>query len=204
MSLSRNLPTCNTACAHTLVIGGTGMLAGAAQYLAQYTNVMTVVARTPASLARLQSLLQDCASALNLVAQDYNDSAGFCKVIADAVRLHGVPERVLVWVHNDAPARELAEQLAACGKRFSFFHVLGSASASPAGNLLAQRSAFDRHPLLAYHQIILGFVPEGSGSRWLHNGEISAGTIAAITAGLPTYVVGVVQPWSARPSLGAA
>jgi hypothetical protein len=184
---------------HVVVIGGTGMLAVATQYLGQHASAITVIACTPASLERLRPLFKGATAKLNLVPQDYNDKQGFSCTIAEAVRLHGVPEKVLAWVHNAAPAFELAEQLCNYGKPFSFFHVLGSESASPANDLATQRSAFDCLPDVEYHQIVLGFMPEGSGSRWLKDAEISAGVVSAIEAGAPAYVVGVVHPWSARP-----
>jgi hypothetical protein len=39
----------------------------------------------------------------------------------------------------------------------------------------------------------------GSGSRWLTNQEISAGVIRAVDGDAPLSMVGVVEPWSARP-----
>jgi hypothetical protein len=77
--------------------------------------------------------------------------------------------------------------------------VLGSASANPANDLAAQRAAFERLPFVGYHQIVLGFMLEGALSRWLQDAEISAGVVSAIEAGLPSSIVGVVRPWSARP-----
>lgn len=175
------------------------MLAVATQYLGQHASAITVIARTPASLERLRPLLNGSTVKLNLVAQDYNDREGFSRTIAEAVRLFGVPEKTLVWVHSAKPAFELSEQLSKYGRPISYFHVLGSESANPANDLATQRKAFDRLPFVAYHQVVLGFMPEGSGSRWLKDIEISAGVVSAIEAGLPSHVVGVVQPWSARP-----
>ncbi|NUN53550.1 MAG: hypothetical protein HUU06_12290 [Planctomycetaceae bacterium] len=47
--------------------------------------------------------------------------------------------------------------------------------------------------------MILGFVREGDRSRWLTDAEIAAGVLGAIAADRPRTVVGVVEPWSARP-----
>ncbi len=186
--------------AHILIIGGTGMLSRASQYFAQYANVMTVIARTPESLGRLRLLLEGSTAKLHLVAQDYNDKQGFSCTIDEAVRLFGVPEKALVWMHTDPPAYAFAEQLSKYGKAISFFHVLSSESANPASDLAMQRKAFDSLPPVTYHQIVLGFMLNGERSRWLVNEEISAGVISAINAGLPSTVVGVVRPWSARPA----
>jgi len=52
---------------------------------------------------------------------------------------------------------------------------------------------------LSYHQIVLGFICNERGSRWLHHKEISDGTIQAVQSGVTRHVVGVVEPWDARP-----
>jgi hypothetical protein len=79
--------------------------------------------------------------------------------------------------------------------------VLGSAAADPAleaGTALRRRTAFEGHGF-AYTEVVLGFVEGGSGSRWLSHDEISAGVVNAVVEEGGRHIVGVVDPWSARP-----
>lgn len=52
---------------------------------------------------------------------------------------------------------------------------------------------------LDYREIILGFKIERGRSRWLTNAEISTGAIDAVMAGRKKTVIGVTEPWDARP-----
>ena len=63
----------------------------------------------------------------------------------------------------------------------------------------AARAAEDAAYCL-YRQVLLGFVPEGDGARWLTNDEISAGVLAAIDEDTALFRIGVTRPWSLRPS----
>lgn len=50
-----------------------------------------------------------------------------------------------------------------------------------------------------YREVMLGFVPLGTGSRWLTNEEISDGVIDAVGTDGERSIVGVVEPWELRP-----
>ncbi|NLG69565.1 MAG: hypothetical protein GX496_08420 [Firmicutes bacterium] len=52
---------------------------------------------------------------------------------------------------------------------------------------------------MRYREVILGFVVEPSGSRWLTHDGISPGVLEAIDRDAPRWIVGTVEPWSARP-----
>ena len=102
----------------------------------------------------------------------------------------------VAWIRSDAPEAALAAARRTAGP---FFHVLGSAAADPARPDPGRRARFEALPGLAYREVILGFVSEGGRSRWLTDEEISRGVLEAVAAGRPRAVVGVVEPWSARP-----
>lgn len=76
------------------------------------------------------------------------------------------------------------------------FHVVGSAAADPSriGDREASALAGAR-----YRRIVLGFVLDGSGSRWLSDDEIASGVLRAIDDDLEDSVVGIVSPWDRRP-----
>lgn len=52
---------------------------------------------------------------------------------------------------------------------------------------------------ITFQAVVLGFVVESGGSRWLTDVEISSGVFAAIESSMPLSIVGTVEPWTARP-----
>jgi hypothetical protein len=183
---------------HALIVGGTGMLAGASRFIASHADTTSLFARTDKSLSSLRHSLPD---ALDVAthAVDYRSEQAFNAAVRTRVEKVGVPDIVLAWIHTEPPASALATQLAAYGEPLRFFHVLGSASASPTGSLLRRRMHYDALPGLSYHQIVLGFICNERGSRWLHHEEIADGAIEAVQSNAARYVVGVVEPWDSRP-----
>lgn len=181
-----------------MIVGGTGMLAGAARFIAAKAHATSLFARTDDSLSALRRGLP---GAPNIVttAVDYRSEQAFGDAVRSSIDHAGVPDLVLAWIHAERPAQILAAQLATYGLPLRFFHVLGSASASPAASLSRQRAFYDRLPGFSYHQIVLGFVCDERGSRWLRDDEIAHGTIDAVRSGAASHVIGVVEPWDARP-----
>jgi hypothetical protein len=174
------------------------MLAGASRFIAMHAETTSLLARTDKSLSSLrQSLPETCDVATAAV--DYRSEQAFSEAVRIRVEKAGAPDIVLAWIHTEHPARALAEQLAAYGQPLRFFHVLGSASASPATSLLRRRMHYDALLGVSYHQIVLGFICNERGSRWLHHEEIADGAIHAVQSSAARYVVGVVEPWDARP-----
>lgn len=62
-----------------------------------------------------------------------------------------------------------------------------------------RRARFEALPNIVYHEVILGFVTEGEDSRWLTHDEISRGVLTAIDGQASRFIVGTVEPRSARP-----
>lgn len=183
---------------HTLIIGGTGMLAAARQ-LAVKSGQLTMIARTDHSLQRFGQSIASLPGTPALIRADYNDHTKFFDLVDGLVEKRGSPDLVVAWVHGAGGALRLAEQLAAQSAPVDFYHLLGSASANPANDLAMQRAPFDSLPKLRYHQILLGFMIENGRSRWLTHQEISSGTLDAIDQKLPRHIIGTVEPWAARP-----
>jgi hypothetical protein len=179
-----------------MIVGGTGMLAGASRYVASEAASTSIFARTDASLSTFRRSLAEPVQGTPV---DYRSEHAFSDAVRRCVEDGGVPDVVLAWIHTECPARMLAAQLAAYGHPLQFFHVLGSASASPASSLSQQRLYYDSLPGFSYRQIVLGFVREERGSRWLHHNEIVDGTIEALKSDASCRIVGVVEPWEARP-----
>lgn len=181
-----------------MVVGGTGMLAGASRHVVSEAAVTSMFARTDASLSTFRRSLP-ATSDVRVVSADYRSEQAFSDAVRLSVENLGAPEVVLAWIHGARAARTLAAQLAAYEHPLQFFHVLGSSSASPASSLPQQRLSYEAFPALSYHQIVLGFKCEQHGSRWLHDEEIVEGTIAALKSNARCHIVGVVEPWDARP-----
>ena len=178
------------------------MLRDASAELARSVAVLTSIARTESSLRALDACVGAEGCIHELVALDYSQTGKLRSAVRDTSARHGPISLLLAWVHEEkAPdaALALAEEAVQFASDLRFFHVLGSMAADPSKSLAEQRRPFEALRRLRYHQIVLGFVPLASGSRWLTNSEISAGVVAAVGRGETESVVGSIRPWSARP-----
>lgn len=168
------------------------MLAQATSTLASQSKQITCLARTEISLKRLQESLDDSQS-FQGVSVDYQNTDAFMDAVREAWQRQPV-NLVLVWMHSSG-AKSLSalfDFISAQPQTPQVFHVLGSAAANPAEGTTQPN-------VENYHQIILGFVLGPSGSRWLTHEEISAGTLSAIQEKKSRHIIGVMEPWSARP-----
>lgn len=157
---------------HALVVGGTGMLAGLTRALAARGHGVTVVARRPAAVG--PGVLQ--------LALDYRDTELLRRELERVVRERGPIELAVAWIHTDAPEapRVAAEAIADGGRLVQVF-----------GGRVWPLDPVPEH--IRYEQVRLGGVREPTGFRWLTDREISDGVLAALDAGEPDFVVGVVD-----------
>ena len=164
--------------------------------LARAGREVTVVARDAARLQRLS----ERAPGIHSISADYTDAATLERALGAAIRRTGAIERAVCWIHDTAPAAPLA---IAAHVGHVYCHVLGSSAANPATpEILARwRKQFAAFPALDYRIAVLGFMRDRStrASRWLTDAEICKGVGQALATGGPLSIVGVVEPWSARP-----
>ena len=170
--------------AHTLVVGGAGMLSGLCEALAGDGGRLSLLSRQ--------------ASGPNGFACDYHDAASFAAALQAAVARSGPIDLAVAWFHTlkiEAP-RLLAQQV-----QGRLFQVLGSAAADPAHpwRLETARKVAEGVPDCELRQVVLGFKIEAEGSRWLTNDEISGGVLEAVRADRALTIIGQTQPWSAKP-----
>lgn len=169
---------------HILVVGGTGMLSGLSKALAENGGRLSLVSRRASEVGGFDA--------------DYHDAEAFSAALAAAVARFGPIDLAVAWFHTlKIPApRLLAEQV-----HGRMFQVLGSAVADPAhpGRLQTAAEVAAGLADCALRQVVLGFVVDGAGSRWLNNAEISAGVLQAIDSDAVLSIVGQTAPWSARP-----
>ena len=174
--------------AHALVVGGSGMLAGCCRALLGVSDTVSVMAR---DARRIHAI----APAIRPVLCDYKDEVA----LSPALAALDPPDLVVAWVHGRLPdvRRALAERVTPKGR---FVQVLGSAHGDPSHpDRLAEMAQTTEGLPIAYQAVVLGFVVENGGSRWLTNDEISSGVFAAIQSGAPLSIIGTVKPWTARP-----
>jgi NADPH:quinone reductase-like Zn-dependent oxidoreductase len=150
-----------------LVVGGTGMLAGATRRLAARASALTLVARNPGPLA---AELGATPVALDWSAPD---------ALGGVAAIEGGFDLAIVWLHDGAShlARPFETLLRPGGR---VIRVHGSRSVDP--EVRAGREP-DPRPDLQRQVVILGWLPDPlaqDGQRWLTDDEICAGVLAAL------------------------
>ncbi|MFP7171294.1 hypothetical protein [Terribacillus sp. 7520-G] len=176
---------------HYLVIGGTGMLQAAVLDWNEEGHEVTVVARTSESLLRLSRQAAH-PEHLHTIQADYLQPASF----QNELKKIPSPDIIIGWIHNSGneATQAMCDLYGEHQKHISFFHIKGSGAHDSKHNYIpAVAENID------YHEVILGFRIRGENSRWLTNQEIAAGVREAVKQRQPRYIVGTVQPWSARP-----
>lgn len=129
----------------------------------------------------------------------YDDEAAFL----DAIAPMGPFDLALTWLHPPADLlRAALDGMIAPGGRL--VEVMGSRSISLGKNgeaSIAERraEALALQDEITYAQVILGFVLEGTSSRWLSHEEISAAAVAQMEHPQPRLIAGVLEPWDRRP-----
>lgn len=184
---------------HALIIGGTGMLRPVTEELARRFDHVSVVARTRRDLEELERAHPGSVHALPV---DYRDTVTLRGVLDESVLVYGPIALAVVWVHEEkAPetALAIAEFVGTALSPGRYVHVRSSEAANPAEPRESSRVRFLEYPQVRYQEVILGFVRENGGSRWLTNREIAEGVLGAIAADTDRSVVGTVEPWENRP-----
>ena len=167
--------------------------------LAKRSKLLTSVARTAASLQRLDREMQRPAKKHCVLQLDWSDENTFLQTLEAHCSTVGQPSLVVVWLHEDKLAPRIAACIGAGGGSCRFFHVRSSAAADPTLATERLAEAWVNVPV-QHHEILLGFHVSESGSRWLDDSEISEGVLGAIDRAERKTVVGAVSPWAGRPS----
>ncbi|WP_152655656.1 short-chain dehydrogenase [Oceanobacillus sp. CFH 90083] len=182
--------------AHTLVIGGTGMLSAASLWLADRSGKVSIIARNQGKMERLTAKADSTAPITPLLV-DYKDSIALKDKIRPCIRKNGPVDLVVAWIHSNSnnALDSIAHEIAQESVSWKLYHVLGSSSD------LSQikEAAIKQYPGCQYRQIQLGFILEKGYSRWLTNQEISEGVIDAVAYDREVKVIGTLEPWDKRP-----
>jgi NAD(P)-dependent dehydrogenase (short-subunit alcohol dehydrogenase family) len=183
---------------HALVVGGTGMLWAVSLELARRGYSTSVIARRKPRLQKLSEAAHAVKGFINPITIDVHKERELAVQLRDAMQRFGPIALVVDWASpNDSLtiAKLVGNPLQPC----EFFHILGSSVADPSQPDLQRRARFKALLNIRYHEVILGFVIEDRRSRWLTHEEICRGIFQAIDANTPRFIVGTVEPWSARP-----
>lgn len=178
-----------------LVIGGTGMLAGAVGGLLRGGLTTVVVSRRPPGPNAFGALDED-SGLLIPVSADYADARRFAETLGQVVARTGPFHLALLWVHTES--RRHAYTAVALARGALVVEVLGSGAAAPTARPPRPPRAL-RH--VRHRAVVLGFTGEGPRTRRLDHGRISDGVLAALRApeGEHLHLVGRVRPWEHRP-----
>lgn len=198
--MAMEMPAEHSTLTHTLVVGGTGMLRKATLYFATLGHDVSVVARTVSSLERLEREAEGMAGRIHPIALDYREQAALAAGLDEAIRLRGPIGLAVCWIHS--VGREafptIVRKMSVSPRSWRLFHVRGSGGSDASWlNPSPVRETVVAPGL--YREVMLGFVPLGTGSRWLTNEEISDGVIEAVDTDAERSIVGVVEPWELRP-----
>lgn len=186
---------------HALVIGGTGMLKEVSLQLLNEFDIVSVIARGTKGFEELKKAAGMNKNKLSFLRVDYNNYMEFTQVLTKSIRDNGAISLAISWVHSTAPlaailaAKIINETSAGC----DFYELLGSIYADPKAKNLDREESFEGFKNISYRKIILGFVADSGGSRWLSNSEISSGVLNAVHNNLPEKIVGAIEPWDKKP-----
>lgn len=183
---------------HILIVGGTGMLRGVMEHYRKTFKTVSVLAQSKKDLEKLEKRYPGI---IRGVPVDYMDEAALCSALKDSTEKHGRYDMAVVWL-QDAPVAIplcIAEFIGTPEKKGRLVHVRPINAAGPGVPVGGIAKGFTALSAMSYQEIILGFVREGTVSRWLDHEEITEGIVAAIDKGEPRTVIGTVTPWGERP-----
>lgn len=184
--------------AATLVVGGTGMLAGCVVELARRGSVVGVVARGRERLESLAARVPAGPGRIVPIVADYIDLHRFRDAVWGFVSAQAPVGCAISWIHGSSPdpALAVAEALLRHSREARYIDVIGSLRSPP------ELVASNRRELflpLEYQAVLLGFAMEDGAARWLTDGEIAQGVLRAHDGPALQCVVGELEPWEARP-----
>jgi hypothetical protein len=191
---------------HSLIIGGTGKLAGVAVGLGRQRHTVTVVARDSEGLLVLGERIHAVGGRFNAVHHDYRDTALLIDKLDAAAAVHGPYAHVISYI-NDLSAPQatglIAQFLDALNHTCHYWDVLNWSAADPALNddqrTFRARKFAEQLDHVIYHEVILGWTASDDGSRGLTDDQIAQGVLSAIAGGQRSSVVGTIDPFDQRP-----
>lgn len=181
-----------------LIVGGTGMLKGVVLELAAKGAHITLLSRNRTKMENLAGQMDNPSGRIHFIEADYRDTDTLRSKIGQNMHYFGPFDAVIGWIHSQGYHAHLEIAELTAHPDMHYYQVLGSMSRDPHAapdKVAAQMEAKTMH----YHQLVLGFIVENGNSRWLTNDEIREGIMEGIELNKPEHIIGVVEPWDARP-----
>lgn len=172
---------------HSLIIGGTGMLSGAALQLVGAGHLVSVIGRSKEKFDLLQA---QAGSPIYPLLGDYREE-GVYGLVQQAIAERGPFDEIISW----CPESRVLERIAALNAKAETCTVL---------QVKGSRRYFGDEavilpPNCRCREVFLGYVIEGNKSRWLTHEEISQGVIGALAKGESRSIIGQIEPYGKRP-----
>lgn len=181
--------------AHAVVIGGTGMLRGVCLGLAAQGLAVGVIARGHARLSSLARAAEGLDGDTYPLPADYSKPDELALAVRTAVAAAGAVDLIVSWTHSHSPGALplVAGMVAGRTPPCRVVEALPCEAGAPGA---VESPRFDG---VEHRRVVLGWVIEPDGSRWLTDEEISAGVLRGALGNEKDSIVGVVRPWEARP-----
>ena len=186
---------------HILIVGGTGMLKQTVLMFAEQNCKLSVIARHHSRMNQLLEKAGAASDKINPMIVDYLNLQELDDLLEMAIEKFGRFSSVISWIHGpENPAHiTISGKCESSQEPIPYYILKGSASYNPKkvnSELTVKLAAL---PNIALHEIILGFMVEGTKSRWLTNREISMGTFLAVQNKFKSCVIGQIEPWELKP-----
>ena len=174
---------------HALVVGGTGMLSGVSLWLLKQGYHVSIIARNSERMRDLteQTDLEDHLTPLLL---DYSDYDELQNKVHATISRNGDIDIVVAWIHSTAKnaIKIITKEVSISKSEWKLFHVLGSNA-----DLYKIKREVAVPTGCSYYQVQLGYIIDGTHSRWLTNKEISDGVIEAIKKRNKILIIGQIN-----------
>lgn len=164
---------------------------GVSLWLAEQGYAVSVIGRRPERLKAILMKAGPKADSINPIVVDYRELEKLQRCVRESISEHGPIELAVFWIHSDGSdvSHVIASAISRCAKNpWRLFHVRGSGA-----HLYPESPPVPSNFL--YRQVVLGFVVDADGSRWLSHDDISSGVVSAIEQDTERFVVGTLEPW---------
>jgi hypothetical protein len=170
-----------------LIIGGTGMLAGAALHLAGAGHRVSVIGRSKEKFDLLQAQTE---YPIYPLLADYREE-GLYDLVQQSITERGLFDEIISW----CPESHVLERIAGLNAKAEACTVL---------QVKGSRRYFSDEAVVLpgncrISEVFLGYIIEGDESRWLTHEEISLGVIAALVKEKKRSIIGQIEPYGKRP-----
>ncbi|MET3695683.1 hypothetical protein SAMN05877753_102786 [Bacillus oleivorans] len=181
---------------HVLIFGGTGMLAEATGWITTNADHTIAYGRNKTRLERLEKMYGE--HGLEVKELDYSDIEALKSELKTAFKQHGPIYMVVAWIHSTAPTAvpTIMKQVSEL-QIHQWTLILIKGSSSYLSSIISPESDIPENCYVK--EVLLGFIYNGTTSRWLTHQEISEGVIQAIQGNKTKTVVGTLEPWEKRP-----